>query len=93
MRGGTRTDNAVLAFSLLAAAYYAFLALDYLVFRLEWTALDVLRELLTIPLVLAVAVVFALSVLRLLANRRSINARKVGAALLLGALNCLIWGL
>ena len=93
MQGGTRTDRAVLAFSLLAAAYFAFLALDSFVFKLDWILLGVIRELLTIPLILAVAAVFIFSVVRLLANRQSINARNVSSALILFALNCLIWGL
>ena len=93
MQGATRTDSVVWVFSLLAAAYFAFLALDFLFFRLEGIWLGVVRELLTIPLILAVAAVFVFSVVRLLANRRSINAHKVGAALVLGVLNCLIWGL
>ena len=39
-----RADRAVLAFSLLAAAYFAFLALDFYVFKLDSILLDVVRE-------------------------------------------------
>ena len=87
-----RTDRTVLAFSLLAAAYFAFLALDYYVFRLDSILLGVVRELLTIPLILAVAAAFAFSMVRLVSNRQSVNARMAGGALILFALNCLIWG-
>ena len=87
-----QTDRAVQAFSLLAAVYFAFLALDYYVFKLDWILLGVVRELLTIPLILAVAAAFIFSVVRLLSNRQSVNARMVSAALVLFALNCFIWG-
>jgi len=93
MRDRTRTDSALLAFSVLAAAYFAFLALDSFFFRLEWIVLDVFRESLTIPLILAVAMGFVLSVLPLLTNRQSINTLNVGATLILLAVNCLNWGL
>ena len=85
------TDGAVLAFSLLATAYFAFLALDTFVFRLDWTVLGVVRELLTIPLILAVAAGFVFCVVRLATNRQLINARNVASALILLALNGLIW--
>jgi len=87
-----QTDRTVLAFSLLAAGYFAFLALDYYVFKLNSILLAVVRELLTIPLILAVAAVFALAVARLLSNRQSVNAPRVGAALILFVLNCFVWG-
>ena len=87
-----RTDRAVLAFSLLAAAYFAFLALDYYVFRLNSILLGVVRELLTIPLMLAAAVAFVFSVVRLASDRQSVNARMVSGALILFAVNCFIWG-
>lgn len=93
MRDRTRTDCALLAFSLLAAAYFAFLALDAFVLRLEWIPLGVVRELLTMPLVLGVGAGFVFSVIRMLANRRSINTLNVSATLTLLAVNCLIWGL
>ena len=92
MQGVTRTDRAVLAFSLAAAPYFAFLALDYHVFKLDSILLGVVRELLTIPLVLAVAGVFVFSVVHVVKNRRLINACNVSSALILFALNCLIWG-
>ncbi|MCY4440343.1 MAG: hypothetical protein OXE53_09065 [Deltaproteobacteria bacterium] len=88
----TRADKAVLAFSVAAAGYFAFLALDYYVFRLDSILLGVVRELLTIPLVLAVAGLFVFSVVRLLKDRGLINACNVSSALILLALNCLIWG-
>ncbi len=84
-------DRAVLAFSVLASAYVAFLALDSYVLKLDWILLGVARELLTIPLVLAVAV-FVFAVVRLLANTRSVNGWNAGSALILFALNCFIWG-
>ena len=93
MPDGTRTDSALLAFSLLAAAYFGFLALDAFVFRLVWIVLGVTRELLTMPLILGVAAGFVFSMIRLLANRRALNSRKIGTALILVAVNCLIWGL
>ncbi|MCY3846539.1 MAG: hypothetical protein OXH69_23700 [Acidobacteria bacterium] len=43
-----QTDRAVLAFSLLAAPYFALLALDYYVFRLDSILPGVVRELRTI---------------------------------------------
>lgn len=85
-------DRAVLAFSVLASAYVAFLALDSYVLKLDWILLGVARELLTIPLVLAVAAVFVFAVVRLLANTRSVNGWNAGSALILFALNCFIWG-
>ena len=69
----TRTDRAVAAFSVLASAYVAFLVLDFYVFKLDWILLDVVRELLTIPLILAVAAAFVFVVAHLLANRKSVN--------------------
>ena len=42
----TRTDRAVLAFSVLASGYVAFLVLDFYVFKLDWILLGVVRELL-----------------------------------------------
>lgn len=86
------TDRAVLAFSLLAAAYFAFLALDYYVFKLDSILLGVVRELLTIPLTLAVSAAFVFSVVRLVSNRQSVNVWMVSGALILFAVNCFIWG-
>ena len=88
----TRTDRAVLAFSVLASAYVAFLVLDFYVFKLDWILLGVVRELLTIPLFLAVAAAFVLVVVRLLASRKSANVCNAASALILFALNCFIWG-
>lgn len=93
MQRATQTDRALLAFSLLASAYFAFVALDNLVFRLEWVGVGVVRELLTIPLIVAVAAAFVFAAARLLVNRSSINACNVSAALILLTLNGLIWGL
>ena len=87
-----RVDRAVLAFSPLAAAYFAFLALDFYVFKLDSILLDVVRELVTIPLILAVAAAFVFSVVRLLTNWQSVNAATVSAALILFAVNCVIRG-
>lgn len=86
----TRTDRVVLAFSLLAAAYFAFLALGNRVLGLEWIWLGAVWELLTIPLIAAVAAVLVFATVGLMNNRRSINAL---SALILLALNGLIWGL
>ncbi len=88
----TRTDRAVLAFSVVAAAYVAFLVLDFYVFKLDWTLLGVVRELLTIPLFLAVAAAFVFVVVRLLTNRMSMNVCNGSSVLILFALNCFIWG-
>ncbi|MCY4513778.1 MAG: hypothetical protein OXC69_01370 [Candidatus Tectomicrobia bacterium] len=89
MRSATRTDRNLLAFSLTAAAYFGFLALDYFVLRLDSVALGVVRELLTIPMILAVAVAFA--VIRLLRDRRRVTVVNVGSAAILFALSCLVW--
>lgn len=88
----TRTDRAVLAFSVLASAYVVFLLLDYYVLKLDWILLGVVRELVTIPLFVAVAVAFVFAVVQLLARRSAVNACNAGSALILFALNCLIWG-
>ena len=88
----TRTDRAVLAFSVLASGYVAFLVLDFYVFKLDWILLGVVRELLTIPFFLAVAAAFVFAAVHLLANRKSVNLCNAGAALILFALNCFIWG-
>ena len=93
MQERTGTDWAVLAFSLLATAYFAFLALDTFGLRLDSIELGVVRELLTIPLILAVAAGFVYSVVRLARNRELVNARNVASALILLALNGFIWGL
>ena len=88
----TRTDRVVLVFSLWAAAYFAFLALNFYVFRLDWILLGVVQELLTIPLIVAVAAAFVFSVVSLLRNRTSLNACNVSSALILFSLNGCIWG-
>ena len=88
---GTR-DSGVLVFSLVAVAYFAFLALNFYVFRLEWILLGVVGELLTIPLIVAVAAAFVFSVVSLLGNRKSVNACNVSSTLILFSLNCFIWG-
>ena len=93
MHGVTRTDRTVLVFSLLAAAYFGFLALDAFVLKLDSILLGVVRELLTIPLIAAVAAVFVFSAVRLLTKRRRVNLCNVGSALILLALNGFIWGL
>ena len=90
-----RTDRAMLAFSLLAAAYfaagyYASLAPDNQVLRLEWIWLGAVWELSTLPLIAAVAGAFVFAVVRLPRNMRPIN---LGSALILFAVNCLVWGL
>ena len=92
MMGRMSTDRALFAFSLLAAAYFASLVLDYYIFRLDSILLGVLRELLTIPLMLAVAAAFVFSVVRLVSNRQSINVWMVSGTLILFAVNCFIWG-
>lgn len=79
-------------FSLLAAAYFLFLALNYYIFKLDWIPLGVVQELLTIPLMLAVAAVFVFSVVRLLSHRQSLNTSNVSSTLILFTLNCFIWG-
>ena len=88
----TWTDRAVLAFSALASAYVAFLVLDFYVLKLDWILLGVVRELLTFPLFLAVALAFVFVVVRLLAKRKSVNVCNAASALILFALNCFIWG-
>lgn len=88
----TRTDRALLVFSVLASAYVAFLVLDFYVFKLNSILLGVVRELLTIPLFLAVALAFVFAVARLLANRDSVNVRNAASAMILFVLNCFIWG-
>ena len=93
MKEGTRTDRAVLAFSLVAMAYFAFLALNTFVFRLDSILLGVVQEMLTIPLIVAVAAGFVYSVVRLARNRALVNARNVASTLILLALNGVIWGL
>lgn len=69
-----RTDRAVLAFSLLATAYFTFLALSNNVLRLKWIWLGAVWELLTVPLIVAVATVFVFAAVRLMSNRRSITS-------------------
>jgi len=93
LNGAARTDRALLVFSLLASAYFAFIALDNLFFRLEWVGVGVLRELLTIPMILAVGATCVVALARLLLNRSTFNACNAGAALILLVLNGLIWGL
>ena len=88
----TRTDRAVLAFSVLASAYVVFLLLDYYVFKLDWILLGVVRELMTIPLFFAVAMAFVFAVVQILTHRSSVNVCNAGSALILFALNCFIWG-
>lgn len=88
----SQIDRAVLAFSLLASAYVAFLILNAYVFELDWIVLGVLLELLTIPALLAVVVVSVFVVVYLLANRKRVNVCNTSAALILFALNCFIWG-
>ena len=82
----------VLAFSALASAYVAFLVLDFYVLKLDLILLGVVRELLTIPLFLAVAVAFVFVVVSVLANRRSVNHCNAASALIVFALNGFIWG-
>ena len=88
----TRTDRALLAFSVLASAYVVFLLLDYHVFRLDWILLGVVRELVTIPLFVAVAGAFVFAVVQLLAHRSAVNVCNAVSVLILFALNCFIWG-
>ena len=87
----TRTDRNLLAFSLTAAAYFGFLALDHLVLRLDSVALGVVRELLTIPMILAVVAAFVIGVIRQLRDRRRVTVVNVGSAAILFALSCLVW--
>ena len=51
----------------------------------------VVRELLTIPMIVAVAAVFILATVRLLRNRARVNAVNVGSTAMLFALDCLVW--
>ena len=91
IRVATRVDRRVLAFSLTAAAYFGFLALDYLVLRLDSVVLRVFRELLTIPMILAVVAVFVFAMVRMLRDRRRVTAVNVGSAAILFAIGCLVW--
>ena len=74
-----------------ASAYVVFLLLDYYVFKRDWIPLGVVRELVTIPLFVAVAVAFVFAVVQFLAHRSAVNACNAGSALILFALNCFIW--
>lgn len=82
----------MLVFALLAAAYFAFLALNAYVFELDWLLLGVVAELLTLPMIAAVAVAFVYVVVRLLPPVPTAEPRLVSAAVILFVLNCLIWG-
>ena len=90
LRSATRQDRNLLAFSLTAAAYVGFLALDYRVLRPYSVALAVVRELLTTPMIQAVAA-FVFVAVRLLLDRRRVTVVKAGAAKILFALSCLVW--
>ena len=87
----TTADKVIFAITVLATAYFGFLALDDRVLTLDSVLLGVVRELLTIPLILAVAVVFLVAVVRLLRHRLPINPWRLGTAVALFVLNCLIW--
>ena len=91
MPGAKRTDRRLLVFSLVASAYFGFLALDYHWLRLDSVALGVVGELLTIPLIVAVAAALVFAVVRLLLDRRLVNAASVGSAVILFALSFLVW--
>ena len=91
MRRATRTDRNLLAFSLTATAYFGFLALDYLVLRLDSVALGVVRELLTVPMVVAVAAAFVWATVRLSRDRRRVTVVNVVSAAILFGLSCLAW--
>ena len=82
----------MLIFALLAAAYFAFLALNAYAFKLDWILLGVVGELATLPMIVAVAVAFVCAVPRLLSPAQAVNPRLVSAAVILFVLNCLIWG-
>lgn len=82
----------MLTFALLAAVYFAFLALNAYVFQLDWILLGVMAELLTLPMIAAVAVAFVYVVVRLLQPVPSAESRLVSATVILFVLNCLIWG-
>ena len=69
MNGATRTDRASLVISLLASACFALIALDSLFCRLEWVGVGVLRELLTIHMILAVGATCVVALARRLLNR------------------------
>ena len=91
MPSSKRTDWSLLAFSLVASAYFAFLALDYHWLRLDSVALGVVVELLTIPLIAAVVAALVVAVVRLLRDRRLVNTASVASVVILFALSCLVW--
>ena len=82
----------MLIFALLAAAYFVFLALNAYVLELDWILLGVVGELLTLPMIAAVAVAFLYAAIRLLSSMPAVNHRLASAAVILFVLNCLIWG-
>ena len=85
-------DLSLLAFGVLASAYFGFLVLDCCVLKLDMIWLGVVWELLTIPLVLVVAAAFVVSISRILqSKRRPVGASKVSAMLVPLALNCFVW--
>ena len=53
--------------------------------------LRVFRELLTIPMILAVVAVFVFAMVRMLRDRRRVTAVNVGSAAILFAIGCLVW--
>ena len=71
-----QTDRAVLAFSLLAAPYFALLALDYYVFRLDSILPGVVRELRTISPDAGRGGGFVFSVVRLVSGATPASARQ-----------------
>ena len=91
MGSATRTDRNLLAFSLTAAAYFGFLALDYFILRLDFAGLGMVRELLTVPMIVAVFAALLFGVVRLVRDRRRVTVVNVASAALLFALSCLVW--
>ena len=71
--------------------YFGFLALDYFVLRLHLVPLGVVRELLTIPMIVAVIWVFVFAVVRMLRDRWRATMDNVGFAAVPFTIRCLVW--
>jgi len=84
-------DKSLFVLGVGFSVYFLFLFLNYHLFHLDFVLLGVVQELITISLMMAVVVVFAISLYRLI-RHFSFQGYLIWAAIILLACSAAVWG-
>jgi len=93
LMGDARTinDRNILALSICALLYFSFLLLNSVYFKIESTAIGVIQEIITIPVIIGQFVLLVLACKRFKRNNYSIRTWTFVSMLILAVLNCFVF--